>query len=137
VGGLLANAGLDRFFLPQSVGMVDACDSTGSILSYTFEQVSYRSLLHPNAISSVRFPVVFLPSLLTTLVQSLSTPYTTTKCRILVSGYETGDVLTIRVTVRDAAGHTSSDVVALRGAVLLSPEALAVTAEILAKAGLF
>jgi serine protease len=136
-GGVLANAGLDRFFSPHLVGMVSACGSTGNIVSYTFEQVSYQSLLHPNAISSVRFPIAFLPSLLTTHVQTLSTPYTTSKCQILVTGRETGDVLSIRVTVRDAAGNSSSDVVALRGAVLLSPEFLAVTAEILANAGLF
>ena len=112
---LKANAGADTFFSPYFVGVVNACRSTGNIVSYTFEQASYSSALYPAAISNVMRPLVSPTAVGADFVQSLRTPFTTTKCAILVEGYDTNDVITMRVTVRDAAGNASSDEVALRG----------------------
>jgi hypothetical protein len=112
---LKANAGPDTFFETYFVGVVDACQSTGNIASYTFEQVSYTSSIYPNVVSRVMTPFVSGTNVSAGFVQTLATPFTTSKCAILVEGYDPGDVLTMRVTVRDAAGNASSDDVVLRG----------------------
>jgi len=111
----VANAGADTFFSYYYVGVVDACQSTGNIASYTYEQVSYVSPIYSNVVSNVMRPVVNGGNVGAQFVQSLSSPYSTNKCAILVEGYDAQDAITIRVTVRDAAGNSSSDDVTLRG----------------------